>query len=46
VEVPYDGTTLQGYFVPSVAGTGRRPTILYLNGADSPPEEAYFTEGP
>jgi pimeloyl-ACP methyl ester carboxylesterase len=43
VEVPYDGTTLQGYFVPSVVGTGRRPTILYLNGADSLSEEAYFT---
>ena len=43
VEVPYDGTTLPGYFVPSVVGAGRRPTILYLNGADSLSEEAYFT---
>ena len=43
VEVPYAGTTLQGYFVPAVGGRGRRPTILYLNGADSLSEEAYFT---
>jgi pimeloyl-ACP methyl ester carboxylesterase len=43
VEVPYERTTLQGYFVPSRVGRGRRPTILYLNGADSLSEEAYFT---
>jgi pimeloyl-ACP methyl ester carboxylesterase len=43
VEVPYQGTGLTGYFVPSRVGEGRRPTILYLNGADSLSEEAYFT---
>jgi len=43
VEVPYEGTTLAGYFVPSRVGAGRLPTILYLNGADSLSEEAYFT---
>lgn len=43
VAVPYAGTTLPGYFVPAVTGTGPRPTILYLNGADSLSEEAYFT---
>ena len=43
VEVPYEGTTLQGYFVPARHGRGRLPTILYLNGADSLSEEAYFT---
>jgi pimeloyl-ACP methyl ester carboxylesterase len=43
VEVPYEGTTLQGYFVRSRVDNGRRPTILYLNGADSLSEEAYFT---
>lgn len=43
VEVPYEGTTLQGYFVPALHGRGRLPTILYLNGADSLSEEAYFT---
>jgi hypothetical protein len=43
VEIPYAGTTMQGYFVPARVGTGRRPTILYLNGADSLSEEAYFT---
>lgn len=43
VEVPYAGTTLPGYFVPATSGTGPRPTILYLNGADSLSEEAYFT---
>lgn len=43
VAVPYAGTTLPGYFVPAVTGTGPRPTILYLNGADSLSEEAFFT---
>lgn len=43
VEVPYEGTTLQGYFVPARNANGRMPTILYLNGADSLSEEAYFT---
>jgi len=43
VEVPYERTTLPGYFVPARTGSGRRPTILYLNGADSLSEEAYFT---
>ncbi len=43
VEVPYEGTTLPGYFVPARTGAGPRPTILYLNGADSLSEEAYFT---
>jgi fermentation-respiration switch protein FrsA (DUF1100 family) len=43
VEVPYEGILLQGYFVPARVGSGRRPTILYLNGADSLSEEAYFT---
>ncbi len=43
VEVPYQGTRLEGYFVPARVGRGRLPTILYLNGADSLSEEAYFT---
>lgn len=43
VEVPYENTTLQGYFVPARNRNGRLPTILYLNGADSLSEEAYFT---
>ncbi|MGH7529862.1 MAG: alpha/beta hydrolase family protein [Gemmatimonadales bacterium] len=43
VEIPYEGVTLAGYFVPSRVGKGRLPTILYLNGADSLSEEAYFT---
>lgn len=43
VEIPYDGTTLPGYFVPAIGRTGPAPTILYMNGADSLSEEAYFT---
>ncbi|MGH7279236.1 MAG: alpha/beta hydrolase [Candidatus Rokuibacteriota bacterium] len=43
VEIPYEGLTLSGYFVPARVGKGRLPTILYLNGADSLSEEAYFT---
>ena len=43
VEIPYENTTLSGYFVPARHAMGRLPTILYLNGLDSLSEEAYFT---
>ena len=43
VQVPYDGTTLPGYFVRAEGRKVPAATILYMNGADSLSEEAYFT---
>lgn len=43
VEVPYEGSLLPGYFLP--ARSGPAPTLIYLNGADSLSEEAFFTVG-
>ncbi len=34
IEIPYEATTLPGYFFPS--GDGRRPTIILTNGSDGP----------
>ena len=45
IEVPYEGTELPGYFVHARWAKGPSPTILYINGADSLSEEAYFTVG-
>lgn len=35
VEIPYEGTTLPGYFFPAAAG-GQRRTIILNNGSDGP----------
>lgn len=46
VEVPYEGTTLPGYFYPAMnAPAGRQPGILYVAGADVLKEELYFLGG-
>jgi dipeptidyl aminopeptidase/acylaminoacyl peptidase len=46
IHVPYvDGQTLDGYLVrPDLSGA-RRPTVLFLGGADSWAEELYFLGG-
>jgi hypothetical protein len=41
VEIPYQGKTLPGYFLPSVWGEGPRPVIFFLCGMDALPEEMY-----
>lgn len=42
VEIPYEGTTLPGYFY-KVDGSGKpRPTLVYHGGYDSSVEEMYF----
>jgi hypothetical protein len=41
VEVPYEGTVLHGYFVPSRVGSGPLPTIFVMNGMDALSEEMY-----
>lgn len=45
VTIPYEGKQLPGYFLPSAAGAAQRPTLIYLNGADSLSEEVFFTTG-
>ena len=41
VEIPYEGTTLPGYFY-SGTGTGRRPTLVMFGGFDSTGEVIHF----
>ncbi|HEY7363017.1 MAG TPA: alpha/beta hydrolase [Methylomirabilota bacterium] len=47
VEVPYEGTTLPGYFYPAMNtdGGGQAPGLLYVAGADVLKEELYFLGG-
>lgn len=47
VEVPYEGTTLQGYFYPAKGASGENPSpgALYVAGADVLKEELYFLAG-
>jgi pimeloyl-ACP methyl ester carboxylesterase len=43
VLVPYEGTTLPGYFVPARnALPGPTPAVIFFGGADSTAEELYF----
>jgi alpha-beta hydrolase superfamily lysophospholipase len=45
VEIPYEGTSLPGYFFPGAgrAAGERRPTVVFFGGGDSTAEELYFT---
>jgi pimeloyl-ACP methyl ester carboxylesterase len=45
IAIPYEGTTLPGYFHPA-AGTGRRPTVILNGGYDGTAEETFFYSGP
>ncbi len=45
VEIPYEETTLSGIFVHARWAEGPAPTIIWLSGADSLPEENYFNTG-
>lgn len=45
VNIPYDGTTLPGYFFRASADDSPRPTIILVNGYDGTAEELYFTNG-
>ena len=41
--IPYEGTTLPGYFVPARnAPPGPTPVVIFFGGADSTAEELYF----
>ncbi len=47
VEVPYEDTSMPGYFfhAPAAAG-GKPPVLIFTGGADSTAEEVYFVGGP
>lgn len=36
VEIPYEGTTLRGYYFRAPGATGRRPLLVMNNGSDGP----------
>jgi pimeloyl-ACP methyl ester carboxylesterase len=42
VEIPYQDTTLPGYFCPAAHGSVRRRTLIATNGYDSTVHEMYF----
>lgn len=43
VEIPFEGTTLPGYFCPAEGGKGsKRPVVLYVGGADTFAEQLIF----
>jgi len=44
VQIPYDGTTLPGYFFAAPGDQPRR-TVILTNGYDGTAEELYFTNG-
>jgi hypothetical protein len=44
VEIPYENTTLPGYFM-APAGAEGRPTLIITNGYDGTIEELYFSGG-
>ena len=44
-EVPFEGRTMEGYLVRPDNTGAKRPTVLFLGGADSWAEELYFLGG-
>ncbi|MBK1643607.1 hypothetical protein CKO25_02825 [Thiocapsa imhoffii] len=42
LEIPYQGTTLPGYFCPALRSSGRAPLLIATNGYDSTLHEMYF----
>jgi hypothetical protein len=42
VEIPYEGTTLPGYFFRVDGSDERRPTVITMTGMDGYQEETYF----
>jgi pimeloyl-ACP methyl ester carboxylesterase len=45
VAIPYDGTTLPGYFFRASGDGHPRPTMIITNGYDGTAEELYFSNG-
>ncbi|WP_219464945.1 alpha/beta hydrolase family protein [Nonomuraea rhizosphaerae] len=42
LRIPYEGTTLPGWFVKAVADDLPRPTLIAMGGGDASGEESYF----
>lgn len=45
VEIPYEGTTLPGYFFRCTEDDAPRPTVVLVGGYDGTVEELYFLNG-
>ncbi len=45
LQIPYEGTTLPGYFFPADDGQQRRATVILTGGYDGTAEELYFFNG-
>lgn len=45
IEIPFEGKTMEGYFVRPETSRDPKPTVLLLGGADSWAEELYFLGG-
>lgn len=45
VRIPYEGTTLPGYFLTSPHATGDAPLLIAMSGFDGTGEELYFMGG-
>lgn len=45
VAIPYEDTTLPGYYFRAAADDALRPTMILVNGYDGTAEELYFTNG-
>jgi len=45
VRIPYEGTTLPGYFLPSPLAEGNAPLLIAMTGFDGTAEELYFMGG-
>jgi pimeloyl-ACP methyl ester carboxylesterase len=45
VAIPYEGTTLPGYFFRASSDGRPRPTLILTNGYDGTAEELYFANG-
>ncbi len=46
VEIPYEGTTLDGYFFTAGGGSARRATVISPGGYDGTVEEYYYYTAP
>jgi pimeloyl-ACP methyl ester carboxylesterase len=46
VEIPFEGASLPGYFLPADETGEPKPTIVHVNGYDSNIQEMYFAHGP
>jgi pimeloyl-ACP methyl ester carboxylesterase len=45
VQIPYEGTTLPGYFYKVDNSGERRPTVIFFGGFDSSVEELFYSGG-